>query len=171
MGVLMIAVASILRRSLKNDFSKLEMRVTSAARKVTGKRDDNEEVGLTSNTHRSDPEDVQWKKLQGDVFRAPPYPAILAVLLGTGLQVGLISFVFIVCNMLGFLTPIMRPLYLYHALMLMALAGWGNGYITSRTLKFWGGTDWFFAATISSTVYPLFVATTIILIDLIEKFE
>jgi len=43
---------------------------------------------------------------------------------------------------------------------MVMLAIWGilNGYVTSRTLKFFGTTDWNFSATISAFALPLFLS-------------
>ena len=42
-------------------------------------------------------------------------------------------------------------------LIILALFGYLNGYVTSRYLKFHGTTDWSFSAVISSFGLPLFL--------------
>lgn len=164
-GALTAFVARMLSRTLRADFSKL----SKMANKVRGK-DEAEEVGLTTQRPRTEADDVQWKKLQGDVFRTPPFPAVFACLFGTGFQIILMVFVFVSFNVLGFFNQTMRPLFIIQCLVILAFAGWGNGIVTSRTLKFFGGTDWIFAGTTASMVYPFYVIAIVILIDLFEKW-
>ena len=50
-----------------------------------------------------------------------------------------------------------RP-YLYQSmLVILALYGFINGYVTSRMLKFYGTTDFYFSAILSSLALPLFI--------------
>ena len=42
-------------------------------------------------------------------------------------------------------------------MVILAIYGFLNGYVTSRTLKFFGTTDWNFSAVISSMVLPIFI--------------
>ena len=47
--------------------------------------------------------------------------------------------------------------------MMVVLALWGfiNGYVTSRTLKFFGTTDFMFSAVMSGFTLPLFITVTL----------
>ena len=45
----------------------------------------------------------------------------------------------------------------------MALYGFINGYMTSRSLKFFSTTDWNFSAFLSALVLPLFVSGSLLL--------
>mmetsp|Transcript_47326 Transcript_47326/g.62610 ORF Transcript_47326/g.62610 Transcript_47326/m.62610 type:complete len:262 (-) Transcript_47326:72-857(-) len=47
--------------------------------------------------------------------------------------------------------------------MMVILALWGflNGYTTSRTLKFFGTTDWNFSAIVAAFTLPLFISVTL----------
>lgn len=57
----------------------------------------------------------------------------------------------------AFANTLWRP-YIYTTMMVvLALFGFINGYVTSRTLKFFGTTDWNFSATISAFALPLFI--------------
>lgn len=46
---------------------------------------------------------------------------------------------------------------------MVILAFWGfiNGYVTSRTLKFFGTTDWIFSATLAALCLPLFITVSL----------
>lgn len=77
-GVLVILLTTVLHRNIKKDFASIELIASRrdakrAERRRLGSVPTEDEMGLTNNRARSqaDPEEVSWKKLQGDVFRAP----------------------------------------------------------------------------------------------------
>ena len=47
-------------------------------------------------------------------------------------------------------------------MVVLALWGFINGYVTSRTLKFYGTTDWNYSATVSAFGLPLFFTVTLL---------
>ena len=53
-------------------------------------------------------EESGWKLVHADVLRTPPNPTLLAVSVGTGMQVLCMAFISIACAMLGFLSPANR---------------------------------------------------------------
>jgi len=56
-----------------------------------------------------------------------------------------------------------RP-YVYQTIMVvLALYGFLNGYITTRTLKFFGTTDWNFSAAMSAIMLPLFITAAVLI--------
>ena len=50
-----------------------------------------------------------------------------------------------------------RPYIYTIAMVILGLFGFLNGYVTSRSLKFFGTTDWNFSATVSAMVLPAFI--------------
>ena len=67
-------------------------------------------------------------------------------------------FTILIAIIFAFANTLWRP-YIYTTIMVvLALYGFLNGYVTSRTLKFFGTTDWNFAATISAFFLPLFIS-------------
>jgi len=46
-------------------------------------------------------------------------------------------------------------------MVILALWGFSNGYVTSRSLKFFGTTDWNFSATIAAFTLPGFISLTL----------
>lgn len=54
-----------------------------------------------------------------------------------------------------------RPHVYTTTMVILALWGFMNGYVTSRSLKFHGTTDWNFSATISAFALPLFITGTL----------
>ena len=76
--VLVILLTAVLHKNIKKDFASIELISRSKEakreeRRRLGSTASEDEMGLTNNKARSqtDPEEVTWKKLQGDVFRPP----------------------------------------------------------------------------------------------------
>lgn len=122
------------------------------------REDDPEQRGLQSKKKKEiEAEDVAWKKVHADVFRTPQFPNILACFIGAGAQLIAMMFTVLIAICFAFANTLWRP-YIYTTMMVvLALFGFINGYVTSRTLKFFGTTDWNFSATISAFALPLFI--------------
>ena len=56
-----------------------------------------------------------------------------------------------------FTTNSLRPPIATIVMVTLALLGFVNGLVTMRVLKFFGQTDWVFAAVISAVAYPCFI--------------
>ena len=80
-------VAMILLRTLRNDYAKYT-------------RDDDDIESLEHDIS----EESGWKLVHGDVFRPPPNLALLAALLGTGVQLALLILFVILITIAG--TPV-----------------------------------------------------------------
>ena len=53
--------------------------------------------------------------------------------------------------------------YVYEtAIVIMALYGYTNGYVTARYLKFFGSSDWSFSAVVSALALPMFFTAAIL---------
>ena len=81
-------VAMILLRTLRNDYAKYT-------------RDDDDIESLEHDIS----EESGWKLVHGDVFRPPPNLALLAALLGTGVQLALLVLFVILITIAGMLAP------------------------------------------------------------------
>ena len=79
-------VAMILLRTLRNDYAKYT-------------RDDDDIESLEHDIS----EESGWKLVHGDVFRPPPNLALLAALLGTGVQLALLVLFVILITIAGML--------------------------------------------------------------------
>ena len=77
-------VAMILLRTLRNDYTKYT-------------RDDDDIESLERDIN----EESGWKLVHGDVFRPPPNLALLAALLGTGVQLALLVLFVILITIAG----------------------------------------------------------------------
>ncbi|KAF9110044.1 hypothetical protein BGX27_006852 [Mortierella sp. AM989] len=87
-------------------------------------------------------EDFGWKLVHGDVFRAPPYPMLLSIVVGNGSQMFLMASVTILFAALGFLSPSNRGSLATVMIVFYMLFGVVAGYISARLYKMFGGEAW-----------------------------
>lgn len=99
-------------------------------------------------------EESGWKLVHGDVLRPPPFPMLLSVSVGTGLQLLLMASISIVCAMLGFLSPANRGGLLTATLLLFTLMGVPAGYCASMLYKSLRGAEWKLLTLLTATMYP-----------------
>jgi transmembrane 9 superfamily member 2/4 len=105
------------------------------------------------------------------VVRVPAYPMLLSFLMGTGTQVWIIAYTFLTSASAGFFTPYQRYMWIIALFVIIAVAGWFNGYVTGRCMKSAGLNDWRSSAAISAFVYPALSMACFAIIDLIEAME
>jgi len=84
-------------------------------------------------------EETGWKLVSGDVFRPPKYASVLAVLIGTGVQVLAMLCSTIVFATLGFLSPSNRGSLLAAMIVLFAMMGTPAGYVAAVFVKMFHG--------------------------------
>lgn len=65
----------------------------------------------------------------------------------------------------------MRFFSVYNLFAYMLAGGFANGYVTARSMKFFGATEWRFAASCSALCLPIYIVATFGLVDIIEYFE
>jgi len=87
-------------------------------------------------------EESGWKLVHGDVFRPPQRAGLLAVYLGTGVQVLGMTLITMTFAVLGFLSPSNRGGLMTALLLLFVLMGLVAGYVSARMYKGFKGTDW-----------------------------
>lgn len=84
-------------------------------------------------------EDIQdesgWKQLHRDVFRAPPRPLLLSVVVGAGVQVCAMIFLTLLFACIGFAKQTYRGSLLTMILILYVLMGIFAGYYSARLYK------------------------------------
>ena len=112
-----------------------------------------------------------WKKLQGDVFRKPDFAPLLATFIGMGVQIFLSLFVTLISFVVGITMPTIRFFTLYNGVIYIIMGGLANGYFTARAMKYFGATEWRFAASVSAFCFPIYVTATFFIVDVIEYFE
>ena len=97
----------------------------------------------------NDPEAIQeereetgWKLVHGDVFRKPDGAGLLAVYIGTGIQLLGMCACTIVFALMGFLSPANRGSLVVALIFLFVLLGSWSGYVTARFAKFFKMRSW-----------------------------
>lgn len=169
----------ILQRQLNKDISSIEMgnvrRREIRKQRLQAKREgvpDEEIRGLTTNAAKQiETEEVAWKKLQGDVMRVPKYPMILSFLMGTGVQIFLTVYIYLAMMTIGLINIFLRVAWIFGASMILAGAGYFNGFVTALCMKTAGLTDWIGGATVASFVFPATTLACFIFVDVIEWME
>lgn len=112
--------------------------------------------------------EVAWKKLQGDVLRTPDYPAIFAVVMGIGLQVFCLVWLFLLTMTVISTNLFFRPVLFLLAFLYSALTSWVNGFTTAKVMKYFGATDWLFAAISAAVVFPALTYAILLAVDCVE---
>ncbi|KAI1316769.1 hypothetical protein EDD11_009507 [Mortierella claussenii] len=87
-------------------------------------------------------EDFGWKLVHGDVFRAPPYPMLLSIIVGNGSQMFLMASVTILFAALGFLSPSNRGSLATVMIVFYMFFGVIAGFVSARLYKMFGGEAW-----------------------------
>ena len=111
-------------------------------------------------------EESGWKLVHGDVFRPPPRAGLLAVYLGTGVQVLGMGFVTMVFAVLGFLSPSNRGGLMSALLLCFVLMGIAAGYVASVMYKGFKGTEWKLTTLKTALMFPGIVAAIFFVLNL-----
>jgi Endomembrane protein 70 len=90
---------------------------------------------------------------------------------GMGLQIFVNVFFSLIFFTMGVIVPTARFFALYNGIIYMIMGSIVNGYCTARLMKYFGATEWIFAASVSAFCFPIYVSSTFLLVDLIEYFE
>eukprot|EP00850_Spirogloea_muscicola_P009818 SM000056S17936 [mRNA] locus=s56:270892:274274:+ [translate_table: standard] len=111
-GFLAGMVFVILLRSVHRDLAKIEQL-------------DKEEAAQMA-------DESGWKLVVGDVFRAPPLPGLLCIVVGNGVQIVCMATVTIFFAALGFMSPASRGMLLTGTIFIYLLQGIAAGYAAAR---------------------------------------
>ncbi|KAF9999456.1 hypothetical protein BGZ80_002470 [Entomortierella chlamydospora] len=87
-------------------------------------------------------EDFGWKLVHGDVFRPPPYPMLLSIIVGNGSQMFWMASVTILFAALGFLSPSNRGALGTVMIVFYMFFGVVAGFVSARLYKMFGGEAW-----------------------------
>ncbi|CAF3411127.1 unnamed protein product [Rotaria socialis] len=99
-------------------------------------------------------EETGWKLVHGDVFRPPHRKNVLAALIGSGVQLLLMSLIVIVFAALGMLSPSSRGALISAACFLYVFMGLIAGFYSGRIYKTIKGSNWKQTAGLTATLYP-----------------
>lgn len=91
-------------------------------------------------------------------MRKPGNLNLFACFMGAGSQLTAMFGTLLIAITFAFANTEWRASIYQTMLIILALFGYLNGYVTSRYLKFHGTTDWGFSAVISSFGLPLFLS-------------
>lgn len=141
-------VAMILVRTLHKDLTRYN-RVPTAEEKA----EEREETG--------------WKLVHGDVYRAPQYPMLFSVTVGSGSQMLMMAVSTISFASMGFLSPANRGSLMIALLLLNNFLGVFAGYFSARTYKMFNGAQWQRCTLLTATLYPCIIAGCLFLLNLV----
>jgi len=99
-------------------------------------------------------EESGWKLVHGDVFRPPERSSLLAVYVGTGVQVLAMTVVTMIFAVFGFLSPSNRGALMSVMIFLFTLMGILGGFISARLYKGFGGTEQRMVTMKTATMFP-----------------
>jgi len=101
-------------------------------------------------------EETGWKLVHGDVFRRPYHSTMLAVSVGSGMQVFGMSVVTLIFSLCGFLSPAHRGGLLQSMMLLFTFMGVLAGYASARFCKLFEGNEgrWKRTTIMTSLVFP-----------------
>lgn len=110
-----------------------------------------------------------WKQVHGDVFRAPGYPILLSVLIGTGYQIATVVFCVTIFAIFGELYT-ERGSMLSTAIFVYAATSPVNGYFGGSLYAQNGGRKWIKQMVMSAFALPSLVCGTAFLINFIAIY-
>ena len=154
-------VAIVLTRVLKRDIAFFNKTNAVTARDV-------EAQSLIRSNNDGMQTDGGWKALAGDVFRKPKYPLLLAIMVGSGEQVMLMTLASIILSAVGLANPAMHRSLTNSSIFFFAVLGWVNGYDSARWYRYFEGTDSFKTHVIKTALYyPAFNFAIFLIVDLV----
>ncbi|KAF7191062.1 Transmembrane 9 superfamily member 7 [Pseudocercospora fuligena] len=113
------------------------------------------------------PEDITgWKLVHADVFRQPAYGHLLAPLVGSGMQLVVMSVGLVALSCFGILNPSFRGGFISVGFALFIIAGSFSGYFSARVYKTFGGSNWKHNAVVTATLFPGLLFLTIFILNL-----
>ncbi|KAF9921669.1 Transmembrane 9 super member 4 [Linnemannia zychae] len=107
-----------------------------------------------------------WKLVHGDVFRTPQYASLLCAVIGTGVQIIVMTVSTILFALVGVLSPSYRGGLVSFGLFLFVFAGAFAGYYSARLYKAFKGTSWTKNAIVTATLVPGFLMTLVFLLNI-----
>lgn len=136
--LLTIAIALVLVRTLHKDIAKYNSVIM-----------DEESSALEDMSDESG-----WKLVHGDVFRKPRHSKLLAVFVGSGVQILFMAFVSLGLAAVGLVSPTNRGQYIQLMLLLFTFMGAVGGFVSARVYKLFKGEDWKTATLWTGLIVP-----------------
>lgn len=108
-----------------------------------------------------------WKLVHGDVFRAPfHFPIVLCGIIGSGIQLFIMSLIVMGFMCLGLLSPSSRGSLLTASILLFILLGSSSGYYAARLYKYFKGKKWKRLTFFTSIFLPGIIFSITLIINL-----
>lgn len=112
-------------------------------------------------------EETGWKLIHGDVFRPPEHGGLLAVFLGSGVQIFLMAVSTLLFALLGFLSPANRGGLMSALLILFVFMGLFAGYASTRMYTMFHLPNWKTNTLYTSLFYPGIVFAVFFILNLV----
>lgn len=107
-----------------------------------------------------------WKLVHGDVFRPPKYAGLFAPVIGSGMQILMMTVLTMMFSIFGILNPSYRGGFVSFALFLFVFSGAFAGYVSARIYKVFKGTAWVKNAVLTAFLVPGVLFAIIIFLNL-----
>jgi transmembrane 9 superfamily protein 2/4 len=112
-------------------------------------------------------EETGWKLVHSDVFRPPSFsPMLLSILVGGGVQIGVLITIICMCFLAGFISPLDEGKTLTTIIMVYVFSAAVSGYSSARVYKFMQGKAWKRNTIATATVIPGFVISLFMILDM-----
>lgn len=105
------------------------------------------------------------------MFRKPSFPLLLSVLIGAGAHVFCCFYTSLLTSIVGTYSPVNMPIQIGLLTAVFPFFSAVNGYLAARLYKFFNGTYWILLTFLSSSFLPVFLASSLFIIDVCEYIE
>lgn len=112
-------------------------------------------------------EEYGWKLVHGDVFRPPKFGLFLTTLVGSGVQIAIMSLITLFLACLGFLSPASRGALMTTSIVCYVLLGTPAGYVSARLYKMFGGEKWMKNVLLTAFLCPGIVFVIFFVLNLV----
>uniref|UniRef100_A0A7S1G5G4 Transmembrane 9 superfamily member n=1 Tax=Bicosoecida sp. CB-2014 TaxID=1486930 RepID=A0A7S1G5G4_9STRA len=106
-----------------------------------------------------------WKLIHGDVFRFPASPNVFCALVGTGVQLFVMTVSLITMAILGLFAPTRRGAIVTACIVLYALSAGVGGFFSARLFRQLGGKSWVGNIILCSFTFPLPMLLTFAIVN------
>lgn len=113
------------------------------------------------------PDEIGWKLVAGDVFRAPRHPQGFALAVGSGAQILTTVLATLTLAVLGFLSPANRGSFVTALLLFNTVLGGVGGYVSAVVYKICGGVKWKVNLLLTPLVVPAIVFVMFFCVNLL----
>lgn len=115
-------------------------------------------------------DEMGWKLIYGDVFRAPKNPMLLSILVGSGMQMLLMALTTCFFALLGLLSPSNRGSLSTVMFVLYSVYGFVGSYFSAYIYKFFKGEDWKVNMILTPLLVPGFIFSVFIFLNFFLVF-